>query len=78
MVGLLLNFIGINPIQALVWSAIINGITAAPIMGLMMFMASSRKVMGKFVLPSYLKIFGWLATLIMALAASGMLWPSAK
>jgi NRAMP (natural resistance-associated macrophage protein)-like metal ion transporter len=78
LVGLLLNFVGINPIQALVWSAIINGITAAPIMGLMMFMASSRKVMGKFVLPSYLKIFGWLATLIMALAALGMLWPSAK
>ena len=78
LVGLLLNFIRINPIQALVWSAIINGITAAPIMGLMMFMASSRKVMGKFVLPSYLKIFGWLATLIMALAALGMLWPSAK
>ena len=78
LIGLLLNFIGINPIQALVWSAIINGVTAAPIMGLMMFMASSRKVMGQFVLPSYLKIFGWLATLIMAFAALGMLWPSAK
>jgi Mn2+/Fe2+ NRAMP family transporter len=78
LIGLLLNFIGINPIHALVWSAIVNGVTAAPIMGLMMFMASSRKVMGQFVLPNYLKILGWLSTVIMALAALGMLWPSAK
>jgi NRAMP (natural resistance-associated macrophage protein)-like metal ion transporter len=78
LIGLLLNFIGINPIRALVWSAIINGVTAAPVMGCMMLMASSRKVMGKFALPVYLKVIGWLATLIMALAAVGMLWPGGK
>ncbi|MBV9733065.1 MAG: divalent metal cation transporter, partial [Verrucomicrobia bacterium] len=78
LIGLLLNFIGINPIRALVWSAIVNGITAAPVMGCMMLMGSSRKVMGKFTLPVYLKVIGWLATLIMALAAVGMLWPGSK
>jgi NRAMP (natural resistance-associated macrophage protein)-like metal ion transporter len=78
LIGLLLNFTGINPIRALVWSAMVNGITAAPIMALMMFMASSRKVMGEFILPTYLKILGWVSTVIMALAALGMLWPSAK
>ncbi|MBV9873088.1 MAG: Nramp family divalent metal transporter [Verrucomicrobia bacterium] len=78
LLGLLLNFIGVNPIKALVWSAIINGVTAAPIMAFMMVMASSQKVMGKFVLPRYLKIFGWGATVVMALAALGMLWPNGK
>ena len=47
-------------------------------MGLVMLMASSSKVMGKFALPPYLKIVGWVATLIMALAAIGMLWPTGK
>jgi NRAMP (natural resistance-associated macrophage protein)-like metal ion transporter len=78
VIGLFLNFIGINPIQALVWSAIINGVTAAPIMGFMMLMASSRKVMGKFALPLYLRVFGWGATLIMAAAAVAMVWPGSK
>jgi NRAMP (natural resistance-associated macrophage protein)-like metal ion transporter len=78
LIGLLLNFIGINPIRALVWSAIINGVTAAPVMCFLMLMASSRKVMGKFVLPLYLKVFGWGATLVMAVSAIGMLWPASK
>jgi NRAMP (natural resistance-associated macrophage protein)-like metal ion transporter len=78
LIGLLLNFIGINPIRALVWSAIINGLAAAPVMCFMMVMASSSKVMGKFALPAYLKIVGWAGTLIMILAAAGMLWPNTK
>jgi NRAMP (natural resistance-associated macrophage protein)-like metal ion transporter len=77
-VGLLLNFAKVNPIQALVWSAIVNGIAAAPVMCFMMLMASNRKVMGKFTLPVYLRVVGWSATLIMSLAAIGMLWPSGK
>jgi NRAMP (natural resistance-associated macrophage protein)-like metal ion transporter len=78
LIGLLLNFTKINPIRALVWSAIINGVTAAPVMCFMMLMASNRKVMGKFALPLYLKVFGWAATVIMALAALGMLWPNGE
>ncbi len=73
LIGLILNFTKLDPIKALVWSAIINGITAAPVMCFMMLLASRGKVMGKLILPFYLKVFGWLATVIMALAAAGML-----
>ena len=77
-IGLALNFTKIDPIKALVWAAIINGITAAPVMCFAMILASRRKVMGKLTLPLYLKILGWLATAIMALAAVGMLLTSEK
>jgi NRAMP (natural resistance-associated macrophage protein)-like metal ion transporter len=78
LIGLALNFTKIDPIKALVWSAIINGITAAPVMCFMMLLASRRKVMGEFTLPLYLKTLGWLGTSIMALAAVGMLLTSGK
>jgi NRAMP (natural resistance-associated macrophage protein)-like metal ion transporter len=75
LTGLLLNFMKVDPIRALVWAAMINGITAAPVMCFMMLLASNRKVMGKFTLPLYLQILGWAGTAIMALAAVGMLLP---
>jgi NRAMP (natural resistance-associated macrophage protein)-like metal ion transporter len=78
MIGLTLNFTRLDPIKALVWAAIINGITAAPVMCFMMLLASRSKVMGKFTLPLYLKILGWVATSIMAVAAAGMLLTSGK
>lgn len=67
-----LNFMKIDPIKALVWAAIINGITAAPAMCFIMLLAGRRTVMGKLSLPAYLKILGWAATAIMAIAAVGM------
>ena len=73
LIGLTLNFTKLDPIKALVWAAIINGITAAPVMCFMMLLASRSKVMGRFTLPFYLKILGWFATAIMAVAAAGML-----
>jgi NRAMP (natural resistance-associated macrophage protein)-like metal ion transporter len=73
LIGLGINFTKLDPIKALVWSAIINGITAAPVMCFMMLLASRPKVMGKLTLPFYLKALGWLATAIMGLAAAGML-----
>ena len=73
LIGLALNFTKLDPIKALVWAAIINGITAAPVMCFMILLASRRKVMGDLTLPFYLKILGWFATAIMAVAAAGML-----
>jgi NRAMP (natural resistance-associated macrophage protein)-like metal ion transporter len=73
LLGLALNFTKLDPIKALVWAAIINGITAAPVMCFMILLASRRKVMGGLTLPFYLKILGWFATAIMAVAAAGML-----
>jgi NRAMP (natural resistance-associated macrophage protein)-like metal ion transporter len=78
LIGLILNFAKFDPIKALVWAAIINGITAAPVMCFMMLLASRSKVMGKLTLPFYLKILGWLATTIMALAAIGVVLTSGK
>jgi NRAMP (natural resistance-associated macrophage protein)-like metal ion transporter len=78
LVGLALNFTKVDAIKALVWAAIINGVTAAPVMCLMMLLASRRKVMGQFTLPAYLKILGWMAAAIMALAAAGMLLTSGQ
>ena len=73
LVGIGLNFTPIDPIKALFWSAVINGVVAVPVMVLMMLMASRPKIMGRFVLPRPLRFFGWAATIVMALAAVGML-----
>jgi NRAMP (natural resistance-associated macrophage protein)-like metal ion transporter len=75
--GILLNFSPIDPIRALFWSAVINGVVAVPIMVLMMLMTVRRAVMGHFVLPMTLRIGGWLATAAMAAAAIGMIATSA-
>lgn len=71
-IGAALNFTPLDPIKALFWSAVINGVVAVPIMAMMLLMASKRDVMGAFVLPPFLRAVGWLATGVMALAAIGM------
>ncbi|HEY3888673.1 MAG TPA: divalent metal cation transporter [Caulobacteraceae bacterium] len=72
LVGGLINFSGLDPIKALFWSAVINGVVAVPVMAMMMHMSSHRKIMGNFALSPGLKIAGWLATAVMAAAAIGM------
>ena len=72
LVGAILNFTPLDPIKALFWSAVINGIAAVPIMVMIMLMASRKQVMGQFVLQPLLKALGWLATAAMAGAAVGM------
>lgn len=51
----------------------INGIVAAPLMVIIMMMASSRKVLGKFLVPPYLRWIGWIATGVMACVSGGLL-----
>ena len=72
LIGLALNFLHIDPVKALFWAAILNGIVAAPLMAIIMIMASSPKVMGKLVIPPYLKAMGWLATVVMFCACIGL------
>ena len=72
LAGVALNFIGLNPIKALFWSAVFNGIAAAPVMVVVMLMASNRKLMGPFVLGWPLRIAGWIATVVMGVASVGM------
>jgi NRAMP (natural resistance-associated macrophage protein)-like metal ion transporter len=72
VIGLVLNFIHLNPIKALFWSAVLNGVVAVPVMVLMMILTQNAKVMGKFTLPLYLRIGGWIATAVMLVASLGM------
>jgi Mn2+/Fe2+ NRAMP family transporter len=71
-VGALLNFTPHDPIKALFWSAVINGVAAVPIMAMIMLLASRADVMRQFTLGIWLKGLGWLATAVMAAAAIGM------
>ena len=73
LIGLLLNFIHLNPIKALFFSAVLNGVVAGPVMAFMMLLARNPKVMGSFTLSRSLHIVGWIATAAMILVSMGML-----
>ena len=70
--GVVMNYLPIDPMKALFWSAVINGVAAVPIMAIMMLIATQRKIMGSFTLPTALRLLGWFATAMMALAALAM------
>jgi len=72
VVGAGLNFSTIDPVKALFWSAVINGVVAVPVMVMMMLLASRPSVMGRFTLKPTLRWIGWIATVAMAAAAVGM------
>ena len=72
LIGICINFIGLDPIKALFWSAVINGVVAVPLMVIIMLMAMRRDVMGRFVLPRTLWAMGWLCTAAMAVAVGIM------
>ncbi len=71
-IGILLNFTPINPISALYWSAVINGVLAVPVMILLMFLARRHDVMSKFVITGPLYWLGWLSTAAMAVCVVAM------
>jgi Mn2+/Fe2+ NRAMP family transporter len=60
LIGIGINFVGLDPIKALFWSAVINGVIAVPLMAIIMLMAMRQDVMGQFVLPRALWVMGWL------------------
>ena len=72
LIGVGINFVGLDPIKALFWCAVINGVVAVPLMVVMMVMAVQPKVMGQFVLPWPLRAMGWLCTAVMAVAVAIM------
>jgi Mn2+/Fe2+ NRAMP family transporter len=72
LVGIGINFTPINPISALYWSAVINGVAAVPIMILLMVMTARRRVMGEFTIGGGLKSLGWAATIVMLGSVIGM------
>ena len=72
LLGVALNFTSIDPIKALFWSAVLNGVIAVPIMAVMMLMAVRADIMGPFVIKRRLKVLGWLATSVMAFSVFAM------
>lgn len=67
--GCALIFTPIDPIKALYWSAVVNGVCAVPLMAAIMIVAARQKTMGKHVVSGWLQRFGWLATAVMGVAA---------
>jgi Mn2+/Fe2+ NRAMP family transporter len=72
LLGIGLNFTPINPIKALYWSAVINGVLAPPVMVLLMLLVRNERVMGKLIVEGWLYWIGWIATATMALSIVGM------
>ena len=73
VLGVALNFTAIDPIKALFWSAVINGVISVPIMIVMMLMAVRTDIMGAFVVSRGLTFLGWLATASMGMTVLAML-----
>jgi NRAMP (natural resistance-associated macrophage protein)-like metal ion transporter len=72
LLGIGLNFTPLNPIKALYWSAVINGVLAPPVMVLLMLLVRKEQVMGKLIVAGWLYWTGWIATVAMALSIVGM------
>lgn len=70
--GVALNFTPVDPIKALYWSAVINGVLAAPIMAIMMLLVARPDIMGDLVVRGWLYWLGWASTAAMALCIVGM------
>jgi NRAMP (natural resistance-associated macrophage protein)-like metal ion transporter len=72
LIGVAINFVNIDPMKALFWTAVVNGVVAVPLMVLMMLMTMRHEVMGDFTLPRPLWAIGWLSTAAMAFAVVTM------
>ena len=72
LVGMLINFVGINPISALFWTAVINGLVSPPLLVIIMLVSNNKRVMGDKVNGAFTNIVGWTAVVAMFAAAIGM------
>lgn len=63
----------VNPIKALYYSAVVNGLVAVPVIAMMMLITANEKVMGRFTIRGWLKILGWSTALLMAVAGVAMI-----
>ncbi len=74
ILGLLLNYIGISPIQALIWSAMLYGITAPVLIGIILHISNNKKIMQQYTNRRLTNILGILALILMAAAAVILIW----
>jgi Mn2+/Fe2+ NRAMP family transporter len=76
LLGLVIQYTPINPMKALFWSAVINGVVAVPLLAVIILLVSKKSVMGAFTASRTLVVLGWIATAVMAVAAVCMFIPS--
>ena len=72
-IGTTMGYLELDPIKALVWSAIVNGVISVPIMAAMMGIGQSKKLMGNYTISKRHRFFGWTATAVMAVAVLAMI-----
>ncbi|MCK9686153.1 NRAMP family divalent metal transporter [Scleromatobacter humisilvae] len=72
LVGTAMNFVHVNPIKALFWTAVINGVIAVPMLAAVMLVAAKQKAMGRFAISGTLRTMGWITTAVMAACVVGM------
>jgi Mn2+/Fe2+ NRAMP family transporter len=68
LLGVSLQYVGIDPARALYWAAVVNGVLAAPLMAMMMLIVRNPRAMGRLTLGRRATITGWIATGVMAVA----------
>jgi NRAMP (natural resistance-associated macrophage protein)-like metal ion transporter len=73
LVGAIANVLKVSPIKALIWSAVLNALAAAPIMVLLMRIATRSSIMGRFTISFRSAVVGWIATGVMAVASLGFI-----
>ena len=71
--GIALTLSPLDPIKALYWAAVINGVVAVPVMTVMMLMTRENRIMGKFVITGWLRWLGWVSTAAMAACVLAMI-----
>jgi Mn2+/Fe2+ NRAMP family transporter len=72
LIGVALNVTSIDPVKALYWSAVLNGVVAVPVMMVMMHLSMRTGIMSGFTLPMPLRVLGWLGTATMAATVVAM------
>lgn len=75
LAALAIQYSPISPMKALFWSAVINGVVAVPLLVVILLLASKESIMGKYVVPRYLQVLGWMTTGVMGFAAIWMFIP---
>jgi Mn2+/Fe2+ NRAMP family transporter len=72
VLGAAITLSPIDPIKALYWSAVINGVVAVPVMVILMLMTAQPRIVGKFTVTGGLRWLGWASTIAMAACVVGM------
>jgi Mn2+/Fe2+ NRAMP family transporter len=72
LLGLVLDYAGINAVAMLFWSAVLNGVLAPPLIVIVLLLTSSRRIMGSRLNPLWLKVLGWITVAVMTAASLAM------